>query len=87
MLPKGLGNEDVNAIESEFFTFKGKGKTCHYLLNKVLDLYLGISYTKRCEIDNHIEEYNANSILVCYQIFTCVHLKSHEADSSRKKCR
>ena len=22
LLPKGLGNEDLNAIESEFFTFK-----------------------------------------------------------------
>ena len=71
LLPKGLGNEDVNAIESEFFTFKGKGKTCHYLPNKVLDLCLRISYTKQCEIDNHIEEYNANSISVCYQVFTC----------------
>ena len=78
-LPKGPGNEDVNAIESEFFILKGKAKTCHYLPNKVLDLYLGISYMKWCEIDDYIEEYNTNSVLVCYQ-FTCVHLNSHEPD-------
>lgn len=71
MLPKGHGDEDVNAIESEFFTFKGKAKTRQYLPNKVLDLYLGISYAKRSEIDNYIEEYNAvntDSVSVCYQI-------------------
>ena len=80
MLPKGPGNEDVNAIESEFFTLKGKAKTRHYLPNKVLDLYLGISYMKRCEIDDYIEEYNTNSVSVCYQVFTRVHLNSREPD-------
>jgi hypothetical protein len=80
MLPKGLGDasEDVDAIESEFFTYKGKAKMRQFLPNKVLDLYLGISYAMRSEIDNHIEEselnlLNANSVSVCYHIFTCVH--------------
>jgi hypothetical protein len=86
MLPKGPGDEDVNAIESEFFTFKGKAKTRQFLPNKVLDLYLGISYAMRSEIDIYIEERNTNPVSVCYQVFTCVHLNSHEADSSRKKC-
>lgn len=87
MLPKGPGNEDVNAIESEFFTFKGKSKTRQYLPNKVLDIYLGISYVKRTEIDNYIEEHSLNtySVSVCYQVLLA---NSHEADSksSRKKC-
>ena len=87
MLPKGPGDEDVNAIESEFFTFKGKAKTRQFLPNKVLDLYLGISYAMRTGIDDYIEERNTNSVSVCYEVF-CVHPNSYEADSSdssRKK--
>jgi hypothetical protein len=82
MLPKGLGDEDVDAIESEFFTFKGKAKTRQYMPNKVLELYLGISHAKRTEIDNHIEEFKSklsntleittNSVSVSYQVFTCL---------------
>lgn len=78
MLPKGPGDEDVDAIESEFFTFKGKAKTCQYLPNKVLDLYLGISYAKRIKIDNYIEDsYNiktvsdkSDQVSVCYKVFS-----------------
>ena len=67
MLPKGSGDEDVNAIDSVFFTLKGKAKTRHFLPNKVLDLYLGISHSLRNEIENHIEELELNtSISVCY---------------------
>lgn len=82
MLPKGHGDEDVDAIESEFFTFKGKAKTRQYMPNKVLELYLGISHAKRTEIDNHIEEFKSklsntleittNSVSVSYQVFTCL---------------
>jgi hypothetical protein len=88
MLSKGPGDEDVDAIESEFFTIKGKAKTCQYLPNKVLDLYLGISYVKRNEIDNYIEECEIKTVLVCYKVFTCVHMNSHEADheSFRTRC-
>jgi hypothetical protein len=66
MLPKGFGDEDVNAIEAEFFTLKGKSKTCQFLSNKVLDLYLGISFPLRNQIENHIEESELNT--VSYQI-------------------
>jgi hypothetical protein len=69
MLPKGPGEEDVDAIESEFFTFKGKAKMHHFLPNKVLDLYLGISYAKRSEIDEYIEEHLGTDMTrtsVCY---------------------
>jgi hypothetical protein len=84
MLPKGPGNEDVNAIESEFFTFKGKSKTRQYLPNKVLDIYLGISYVKRTEIDNYIEEHSSNiySVSVRYQVLLA---NSHETDSNFQK--
>lgn len=71
MLPKGPGNEDLNAIEGEFYTLKGKAKTRQFLTNKVLDLYLGIGYVLRSEIETYIEEHKSG--LVCYQIFTiCV---------------
>jgi hypothetical protein len=78
MLPKGPGDEDVNAIESEFFTFRGKSKTCHFLTNKVLELYLGISHSLRNEIESYIEDLaeelktTTNSLSVCYLIFICV---------------
>jgi len=76
LLPKGSGDEDLNAIETDFFTFKGKAKTRHFLPNKVLDLYLGISHLLRIEIENHIEELENNrdnNISVCYQIlFFCM---------------
>ena len=75
MLPKGPGDEDVNAIENEFFTLKGKAKTRQFLPNKVLELYLGINYLMRSEIENYIEEHNNNCVSVF--LFTCVHLKSH----------
>jgi len=44
MLPKGPSDEDLNTIEGEFYTFKGKAKTRQFLPSKVLDLYLGIGY-------------------------------------------
>lgn len=71
LLPKGFGDEDsdVNAIEHEFFTFTGKGKSKKFLPNKVLDLYLGISHSLRNEVESYIEETNSNVISVCYQIF------------------
>jgi len=69
LLPKGPSNEDLNAIESDFYTFKGKSKTRHFSANKVLDLYLGIGYTLRSEIESHIEEQSTNSVLVSYQVF------------------
>jgi hypothetical protein len=70
MLPKGSGDGDMNAIENEFFTLKGKAKMRQFMPNKVLDLYLGISHSLRNEIENHIEESEINrSILVCYQVF------------------
>jgi hypothetical protein len=68
LLPKGCEDEDMNAIENEFFTLKGKAKTRQFLPNKVLDLYLGISHLLRNEIENHIEESESN-VSVCYQIF------------------
>jgi hypothetical protein len=71
LLPKGFGDEDVNAIENEFFTLKGKAKTRQFLPNKVLDLYLGISHLLRNEIENHIEESENHgnlNVSVCYQI-------------------
>jgi hypothetical protein len=88
MLLKGPGNENVDAIKSKVFTFKGKVKTCQYLLNKVLDLYLGISYAKQNEIDNYIEECKIKTVLVCYKFSTCVHMNSNEADheSFRTRC-
>lgn len=48
ILPKGSGDEDVDVIENEFFTIKGKAKTHQFLPNKVLDLYLGISHKLQC---------------------------------------
>ena len=72
MLPKGDELEDVNAIESEFFTVKGKTKARQFLPNKVLDLYLGISHLLKNEIEDHIESEElkaaqaSNSIPVCY---------------------
>jgi hypothetical protein len=74
MLPKGFGDEDVNAIEADFFTLKGKSKTRQFVSNKVLDLYLGISFPLRNEIEIHIEEteeseLNNKIISVSYQIF------------------
>lgn len=69
MLPKGPDDQDVDAIENEFFTTKGKAKTRQFLPNKVLDLYLGISHKLRCEIDTYIEErVSSNPISVCYQV-------------------
>ena len=44
MLPKGPGDEDADATENKFFTIKSKAKTCQFLPNKMLDLYLGISH-------------------------------------------
>ena len=83
MLPKGPGDEDLNAIEGEFYTFqvKGKAKTRQFLPSKVLDLYLGIGYALRSKIENYIEENsdNTNSGLVCYQFSTCIHPNSHAA--------
>jgi hypothetical protein len=72
MLPKGPGDEDKNAIESEFYTIKGKAKTRQFLPNKVLDIYLGISYSMRCEIEDHIDNYITNKSgpsPVCYQVY------------------
>ena len=43
LLPKDPGDEDVDAIESEFFTLKGKAKTCQYFPNKVLDFTLELA--------------------------------------------
>lgn len=76
LLPKGPGDEDLNAIESEFYTYKGKAKTRQFLPNKVLDLYLGIGYGLRSEIEDYIEERNSNPGPVCSQFFTCIHLNS-----------
>jgi hypothetical protein len=64
MLPKGPGDEDLDAIENEFFTIKGKAKTRQFLPNKVLDLYLGINYAMRSEIDNYIEEHSNDPVSV-----------------------
>jgi hypothetical protein len=55
MLPKGPDDEDVNAIEGELFTLKGKAKARQFLPNKVLDLYLGISHLLKNEIEDHID--------------------------------
>jgi hypothetical protein len=69
LLPKGSGDEDANTIETEVFTLKGKAKTCQFLPNKVLELYLGISHSLRNEIEDHIEESGNHDIIsVCYQI-------------------
>ena len=87
MLPKGPGNQDVDAIESEFFTIKGKARTRQFLPNKVLDLYLGISHMLQCDIENYIEELNTNSVSVCYQVIICVPPKlSCGLNIHRKKC-
>lgn len=72
MLPKGPGDEDLNAIENEYYTIKGKAKTRTFLPNKVLELYLGIGYVLRSEIEDYIEEYNNNPVPVCYHVFTCL---------------
>ena len=71
LLPKGPGDEDLNAIEAEFYTFKGKAKSRQFLPNKVLDLYLGISYALRSEIEDYIEEHrdDTSSGLVCYRFY------------------
>lgn len=69
MLPKGPGDEDLNAIENEYYTIKGKAKTRTFLPNKVLELYLGIGYVLRSEIEDYIEEYNNNPVPVCYHVF------------------
>ena len=66
IFPKGPGEEDVNAIENEFFTLRGKGKTCQFLDKKVLDLYLSITYSLRNDIENHIESEELKTISVCY---------------------
>ena len=68
MLPKGPGDQDVDVIESEFFTFKGKAKTRQFLPNKVLDLYFGISHKLRCDIEHYVEELNTNITSVCYHL-------------------
>ena len=84
MLPKGPGDEDVNAIESEFFTVRGKSKTRTFLPNKVLELYLTISHSLRNEIENYVEEFaeelktTTNSLSVCYLIFIRIDLNSHD---------
>lgn len=54
----------------------------HFLLNKVLDLYLGISYAKQSEIEDHMEEHT-NSASVCYHIIY-VHLNSQVFRNFRK---
>lgn len=78
MLPKGPGDEDLNAIENEFYTYKGKAKTRQFLPNKVLDLYLGIVFGLRSEIENYIEDNcNSESGPVGSQFFTSIHPNSH----------
>ena len=85
MLLKGPGDQDIDAIKNKFFTIKGKAKTRQFLPNKVLDLYLGISHTLRCSIDNYVEELRINTMTgtsnsdsVCYQsYYFCFHPKSH----------
>lgn len=74
MLPKGTGDQDVDAIESNFFTFKGKSKARQFLPNKVLDLYLGISHKLRCDIENYVEQLNTNSASVRYQVIIVPHV-------------
>jgi hypothetical protein len=61
LLPKGSGDEDVNAIGDEFFSLKGKAKTRQFLPTKVLDLYLGISHSLRNEIEDYIENLELNN--------------------------
>lgn len=87
MLPKGPGDQDVDVIKNEFFTIKGKAKTRQFLLNKVLDLYFGISYKLWCDIDNYVEDLNANSVSVCYPVIVCVPSElSCGLNLHRKKC-
>ena len=75
LLPKGSGDEDVNAIENEFYTVKGKAKMRRFLPNKVLDLYLAISHLLRNEIEDHIEDLELNT--VSSNFHCCVHPNSH----------
>ena len=44
LIPLGPDDEDINVISSKFFQPKGKLKVLHFQSNKVLDLYLEISY-------------------------------------------
>ena len=87
MLPKGPGDQDVDAIENEFFTIKGKAKTRQFLPNKVLELYLGISHKLRCDIENYVEDLNANCVSVCYPVIVSVPSElSCGLNLHRKKC-
>ena len=89
LLPKGPGDQDMDVIENEFFTIKGKAKTRQFLPNKVLDLYLGISHKLRCEIDDYVEELRVNAdsnISVCYQLEVIICVPSDlSSESSQKK--
>ena len=68
LVPAGPDNEDVGAISSKFFLPKGKSKTIQFHPNKVLELYLELSYDKYAEILNHLDDIEDQS--VCSQFIS-----------------
>ena len=56
LIPLGSGEEDVNAISSKFFVPKGKSKVLQFQRNKVLDLYLEMTYEMYSQFSDHLAE-------------------------------
>lgn len=59
----GLKDKDIDAISSKFFAPKGKSKVPHFQPNKVLDLYMELSYDQHLNILDHIEN---NDVSHCW---------------------
>jgi hypothetical protein len=56
LIPLGPDNEDINAISSKFYVPKGKSKVLQFQPNKVLDLYLEISYETYSQVLERLED-------------------------------
>jgi hypothetical protein len=62
LIPLGAGNDDINAISSKFFQLRGKSKTPRLQLNKVLLMYLEISYETYCQVSERLDELQLEDI-------------------------
>jgi len=59
LIPRGPGNEDIDAVAEMFFIRKGKAKIPQFQANKVLDLALELNYDLYCKIEIHLEDLNS----------------------------
>lgn len=56
LIPLGSGKEDVNAMSSKFFVPKKKSEVLQFQRNKVLDLYLEMTYEMYSQFLDHLAE-------------------------------